>query len=418
MKCIAMTIIFLALTLSGFSQWQELYRNNNYLRDMYFVNPAQGYVTGGMNYSQLLRTDFYGSDWDTLSTINEQFWGIHFLNEDTGFVISKDASYYNMYKTTDGGNTWNLKYPISPITRHINFPKPECGYAFSGVFSDHWIYKSTDIGETWNQISNFSGSNGSGWGTSESFFFNCDTGFIATDGGDIFKTTDGGISWTNVYSDQNWELGSIIFLDSLNGLAVGYKDACVGLPMQPCNCGIIVRTTDGGVTWIDSIVPYEIYDIDTTRSGKIWIAAYDFCSLDSWIMSSVDSGYNWNIEANNIDYQLLKIQMFNDSTGYALSTDGNGGLILGIGDNLSIKKIDPTDDLIFYPNPSSDFITIENDFSYSEISIFDFSGRLVFAKEIFSGKNILTLNLEAGIYILQMIDKNNIISASKLEIIR
>ena len=57
--------------------------------------------------------------------------------------------------------------------------------------------------------------------------------------------------------------------------------------------------------------------------------------------------------------------------------------------------------LSFYPNPSSDFIEIENDFINSTYSIFSTSGKLLEQNKLL--QNILDIsNLQKGIYILQI----------------
>ncbi|HET6400003.1 MAG TPA: T9SS type A sorting domain-containing protein [Candidatus Kapabacteria bacterium] len=163
--------------------------------------------------------------------------------------------------SSDGGASWNS---IScPVGRHyvianlalslVNpvaaYPGPnilvvaeiDSSYAWANYPSK--IYRSTDLGVTWSQ----------GFQTSDNiqkFAFTSPSvgyaaGFImdATSYDEtamIDKTTDGGLTWFNIYSQRLPELvglRSIAFADSLDGIAVGPD-------------GLILRTTDAGTNWV------------------------------------------------------------------------------------------------------------------------------------------------------------------------
>ena len=53
------------------------------------------------------------------------------------------------------------------------------------------------------------------------FFLNDKLGWVAGQNGTIYHTTDGGESWVAQNSGSNFDLFSIIFTDSINGIAVG-----------------------------------------------------------------------------------------------------------------------------------------------------------------------------------------------------
>ncbi len=52
----------------------------------------------------------------------------------------------------------------------------------------------------------------------------------------ILRTTDGGVTWTSQFSGTGGRLRAVSFTDSDNGTVVG-------------DGGTILRTTDGGTTW-------------------------------------------------------------------------------------------------------------------------------------------------------------------------
>jgi photosystem II stability/assembly factor-like uncharacterized protein len=68
------------------------------------------------------------------------------------------------------------------------------------------------------------------------------TWFAATNGGTVLHTANGGKSWTSLETGAGHPLSGISFSDNKNGTVVG-------------DYGVIMRTTDGGVTWLDQSIP-------------------------------------------------------------------------------------------------------------------------------------------------------------------
>ena len=90
------------------------------------------------------------------------------------------------------------------------------------------ILKTINGGETWEQLNGFGGSS--------IYFLNEDIGF--TIGLNIYKTTDGGNSWTVKYSPPYGSpLYGINFSDDVTGWAYG-------------GSGKLLKTSNGGENWI------------------------------------------------------------------------------------------------------------------------------------------------------------------------
>ena len=134
---------------------------------------------------------------------------MYFLNKDTGWV-AKDLNY--MLKTSDGGDSWknygnnNLSSQLGQSIEQIQFIHNNIGYAVGG-----YIKTLDQAGSPVKK-------------------------------GIVLKTVDGGLSWNIIFDSNNIHPGnfyseyfrSLSFLDENNGYVAGQQ---------------IYKTTDGGITW-------------------------------------------------------------------------------------------------------------------------------------------------------------------------
>lgn len=112
----------------------------------------------------------------------------------------------------------------------IRFIDHSLGFA-AGAYGT--IYKSTNGGAEWKEIYRDIKAGD----LNEIFFLNNNTGFIAGDLGRILKTTDSGNSWNAIsMGDSTKEIKSIYFQDEMNGWILVSEYG-------------ILHTTDGGAKW-------------------------------------------------------------------------------------------------------------------------------------------------------------------------
>lgn len=141
-------------------------------------------TNGGTSFTRLYFTS---------TTCSQALGGVSFVNATTGFIDLENGTFL---ATTDGGNTWTPKTAIPGA----------------------------------------SPGNGTGF-AAEIFFTSATTGVAlqaGTGGSKIYRTTDGGGSWTQALATTQ-PITDVTFVDANNGFAVG-------------NAGIYA-TTDGGATW-------------------------------------------------------------------------------------------------------------------------------------------------------------------------
>src|ERR1035441_2975104 len=115
---------------------------------------------------------------------------VYFINQDVGFI----AGFQTILKTTDGGITWEQKYSGGVYFYYIKFFSNNIGIAVGLAGSSGTvIFQSTNNGENWSQTGNYI------YTVTDFYFISPLTGWI-NNSGQILKTTDGGASWISQHS--------------------------------------------------------------------------------------------------------------------------------------------------------------------------------------------------------------------------
>lgn len=268
-----------------------------------------------------------------------------FNSEDILVAGSFDNSGLELYRTLDGGDTWALTYSNNSVgVNDMQFPTDSIGYIVGNIGK---VLRSDDAGNSWTDISNASinGSLQSVWFTSPDtgfagrtstfgmykttnggltwsqnfgyFFTNCysihflnDTlGFAGANGNAIFRTTNGGENWSLQSNPQLSEfIRSIDFADSLRGMAVAG--------------GYIYRTTNGGTTWTSTFYTGNLRSGALSPEGKAVVG-----NLTGGIRISSDYGASFtdaNPQSGNSVFRRIRF-FGNSGTGWVA---GDAGKIL------------------------------------------------------------------------------------------
>ncbi len=240
-------------TTDGGISWSSINNGTINWNDIDFFNYPTGWVVGGDSFTEcrLIKTTDGGNTWneDTSISFTTGNPEIHFTSKETGWLLIGDLALavQQLYKTTNGGDTWNL----------IRWNYSDTAYSSWQFISDNvgWIstfpypsgmFRTTNGGESWEK-----------YNTPESFisisFIDSLTGWGASLF-EIYRTTDGGKTWTSQRANGN-DFAKVKLINSKYGFAVGYG-------------GEIHRTTSGGITSVfeekevivpDNFILYQNY---------------------------------------------------------------------------------------------------------------------------------------------------------------
>jgi len=412
---ILLVIFTLSTNLSA--QWFDITPKNvgENLYSVYFTNSDTGFVVGwGSSRSLFMKTFDGGTTWDIQNFVGIYLFnvtakngkeiflsgfttrglcGIVWNSSDGGknfteiqfddlsnpfsygimnFLRKDDTSYfaigYNgaIIYSENSGTTWKAADTKSPdeIFRYITFPTHEIGYAASGANFNfiNKIYKTTNWGDSWIKIQDF--TNGSTY-INNLYFLSDKVGFIAGNNQSkesILKTTDGGITWLEIYSG-----------DALNSITTMFFEN-----------------------------PQVIYAIND--EGKI--------------IKTENGGENWSVYRDNQDFQLITSQgMTQDSNFIAYGV--GAGLIKKFAKIVDVQELSDNSNFDIYPNPVRDLATIKIPELYKteqlKITITDILGRTVYEKQdVFLDYFAFnTFSLPSGTYFYRVFTQTALLKSGK-----
>ena len=390
---------YILKTIDGGENWfEEIRIPECHLYKIRFSDQENGWAVG--LYGFIYRTTDEGANWIPQREDRYSFSSIHFIDENTGWVVgnSNTSSILDnrgvILHTSDGGKNWHKQNDADSIlfssvyavdshhvfavgsvieglsvldTKGIVFKTIDGGkiwkkqpfdtlYGFhSIVFVDDstgWIsgvkgtlLTTTDRGNTWKKI-NFDGHQAEG----KIQFINENIGWI----GGTLKTVDGGKNWCQQLIDTSFGVYDFYFINPDQGWSVGNYE--VGK-------GHIFKTDDGGNNWaLCGRPPSTYYYAVHFINEKIgWVAG-------NAIIKTSDGGNTWIKQKS--PSMVSSIYFYNENTGWAvgdgifLTTDGGG--VVSIYDEKKQNNNLPKQMELFqnYPNPFNATTTIHFELSF------------------------------------------------------
>ncbi len=268
--------------------------NNNFyanLWDVCFPDSLHGFAVG--DKGKIAKTTNGGNNWISVSyDTSYNFHSAYFINSNTGFCTSYYFSPLVLLKTTNAGLTWqnNPQMDTNAISS-VFFTDVNNGYACSHFGK---IYKTTNTGSNWTQVFN----NGGDLGKIKFAKDNPSIGY-ACGGNGIYKTTNSGLNWFFQNSGITTSVESFSIVNSNIVYAMGGTFAVFN----------VYRTTNGGLNWsvanstnlgpgsgiffIDQNTGFLATDniLRTTNGGNTWTSQF-FGSFNSIYFTSFETGYS------------------------------------------------------------------------------------------------------------------------------
>ncbi len=294
-----------------------------------FASARDGWAGGGDAAGDfvVLRTTDAGATWQASLSIPgvEPIPGfsttvVRFSDASSGWVVagqSDDVGGLIAASTTDGGATWTSRtgLPADAVVdteyTHFDALAPlgpgvavflESDVLVGGDIGAPKVWRTTDGGASWTHTATLAGD-----GLIGDVAFSSATDGWAT-GTYLWHTTDGGLAWHRVRSatpgirldvlgDDIWDVGAGGALHStdggahwsttsaVSGLAVSFADAADGWAAD----GAVFRhTTDGGATWtrVTPGVPRAVTSLSGVADGTVWGVA-------GRAVRSTDGGATW-----------------------------------------------------------------------------------------------------------------------------
>jgi photosystem II stability/assembly factor-like uncharacterized protein len=271
-----------------------------------------------------------------------------FINENEGWAVGSDQvmGYPGfIIHTIDGGYTWSMQYGATMMEgnyfHNVDFVDGLNGWAAAGI---NLIKKTTDGGVTWTDIpcpiTTF-------WAMD---FIDNNRGWIIgwANNGSVYKTMDGGNTWSKQVDLPDSTIVSVKFIDANQGwaksrtkvYATANGDANWFLQQTTAPTGATPydkievlapgyiwtegwHSSNGGVSW--EYQPSDTFGAVTAISfcneAYGWMAGNKGSSPDTtFMLHTTDGGKTWSKAwySTNIDY-ILGIQFINISSGWAIA---------------------------------------------------------------------------------------------------
>ncbi|MFN5630145.1 MAG: YCF48-related protein [Bacteroidota bacterium] len=293
-----------AQTLTPFT-WQYPKYGGHALNCTRWINAQKFIAVGDAGTINLSSDD--GATWQRVQPFTiVDFKGIFVKDSLTLFIAgSLGNGKGEIYKTVDGGETWEIVYNnINMPLKDIHFPNDSVGYCV-GKYST--IVKTIDGGVTWNDLTNVSNISGE---LNTVWFLNSDTGYVGRSSSfSMYKTSNGGLTWSQVFGYGGTGCYTIKFLNDTLGYAGAYNSR-------------IYRTTNAGLSWAQQ----------TTFQTNEEISAIDFSDIthgvavtESYIYRTTN-GTNWGgttfLGGNKVSGAF-------SPTGTIIVGDTHGGIFKG-----------------------------------------------------------------------------------------
>ncbi len=374
-----LTALLGSLTLSATAQWTPAPT----IQDAYqtLAVPSDSHVFWAPMNKSIYYSHNGGNTWQSFETeyVYEFFEDMDFVNDSVGFICGGGwfTEHRNLIlRTTDAGRSWHTLTRDSLGAAQFLFSKIDFVNIDSGVVATSYgeeLFRTLNGGATWQPIAPAPPNS---YTLSDLYFYNGALGFLTTAGSAnpsikarIYRTTDFGLSWQVVkeWDDQN-SFYKIHFTDAQNGFVGGSN-------------GRLFRTTDGGTTWTETTANpgNNITALWATSPGVV------YSNVLGPVYTTTNAGAMWNPQRMTPSAIVTDIQFSpSGQTGFLIGGNRIYKTSNGSGPTAVTNPMLPAQIKIF-PNPANGVVQLDYpaDVTLQNLQLLDVSGRVVrvFEKE-------------------------------------
>lgn len=355
---------------------------------------SSGNFYGGDRKGQVYTSNDNGQTWvkkntETLSPNSVRF--LTSVNENTVVLTRLGLPVVSI----DAGATFSVVTYATSGGNHLQALKPGTGEMLDiRELSNGWEMRTFDINGATTVTATYTTTNSQTLGA---FYMTSNTvGYImtkdnVTNTNKIFRTTDGGVTFTPKTDIPQVTVGSSAYINSpfSSGIPMFHNFGTDTIIITANYNDYYHVSYDGGNSWTKITPPFV--PGSTTYGNKIY--RMYFFTHDSYFAITGD--------------QFGPLGLYLNTTGAVSSSIGINEL------NFDKKK----EELVVFPNPSrnENLISLLNMKEETEVRIFNVSGQLV--KSVITTDGTFSVeNLNAGIYIVRVKEKNSVLRTAKLVI--
>jgi photosystem II stability/assembly factor-like uncharacterized protein len=293
-------------TEDGGNTWISNYSPTGW-GEIFFVNHDTGWVTAN---SQIFRTNDRAATWIEQDHPNQGgvIYGLHFTDPLHGWA----AGEYILLKTNDGGETWEST-ETDVLFWNVEFSGISNGWAVGGWNGE--LFNTTDGGISWNQKRY--GTDGYvtkiGFGSGD---FGVAIYYTSMGEHSIDQTANGGITWTqHALLDDSIRWNGLSILDYNSGWLCGEK-------------GTIMHTGNGGISWEIQRENHPIERLSEIQFINLlegFAAGMDTSYENIFIVKTTDGGLTWSTITESFDGYMQGMWFTDSSNGYIIAHDINMG---------------------------------------------------------------------------------------------
>lgn len=399
--------------IQAHSQWEVKYVDTDFLGNLHVIKAINDSTLFAMgDSSAFFRSYDAGVSWEGFDTgLDMDFLDVERLGDSVLLATGREQ----MVRSTDLGDSWSVVYSDAAEGFHTIAAVSDAVVLVAGYTG---IYKSTDQGQSWQTIWSLAGAGYEFGEISSLHFVDQQVGLAAVygyaadipGGWDRFivRTTDQGTSWAP---------GTDLGVDFLFAPGMDFTDAQTGY--IHLDNGQLFKTTDQGVSWglqggnYGDVTDLNFISPDRAFSTCAHLIFVGDSGPEGAILSTADQGVNWEVLPTP-GIPLFDVDFQNDSVGfvvgkYALIMKYNADIegIAGAYPDFPSSSHQPEArdfSIEVLQNPFQDFIQLSTGQRGAvdiQITLFDATGRKVMAHQMReSTLQLPAAHLPKGLYFL------------------